>query len=163
VNTHGNLPPKPYQARDLFQQGGNNPLNVMQMLHDRGMTPRKYLRAALTYAGLLLLAASLIAHPQDRGAPYHAIDAIRASDLPPEARATLALIRAGGPFPYARDGGIFANREGLLPPAPRGTFREYTVMTPGRRDRGARRIVAVKHAEFYYTEDHYRSFRRIIE
>ena len=83
------------------------------------------------------------------------------SDLPPEARQTLALIRAGGPFPHARDGNVFANREGLLPRAARGTYREYTVMTPGRKDRGARRIVAVKGAEFYYTEDHYRSFRRI--
>ena len=85
------------------------------------------------------------------------------SALPPEARATLALIRAGGPYPHARDGSVFANREGLLPRAARGTYREYTVMTPGRKDRGARRIVAVNRAEFYYTEDHYRSFRRVIE
>jgi len=136
----------------------------MRMLHDRGMTPTKSLRIGLAFAGLLLLAAfaALTAQPQDRGAP-HPIHAIRVSDLPPEARATLALIRAGGPFPYARDGSVFANREGLLPPAPRGTYREYTVMTPGRMDRGARRIVAVKLAEFYYTEDHYGSFRRIIE
>jgi ribonuclease T1 len=135
------------------------------MLQDRGMTPAKSLRIALAFAGLLLLAASaaLTAQPQDRGVPHPAILGIRLSDLPTEARATLALIRAGGPFPHARDGSVFANREGLLPPAPRGTYREYTVMTPGRRDRGARRIVAVKRAEFYYTEDHYSSFRRIIE
>lgn len=135
------------------------------MLHHRGMTPTKSLRIALAFAGLLLLAAfaALTAQPQDRGAPHPAIHAIRVSDLPPEARATLALIRAGGPFPHTRDGSVFANREGLLPPAPRGTYREYTVMTPGRMDRGARRIVAVKRAEFYYTEDHYGSFRRIIE
>jgi ribonuclease T1 len=134
------------------------------MFLDRGMTPIKFLRLALALAGLLFLAvsAALAAQPQDRGAP-NAAPGIRASDLPPEARATLALIRAGGPFPHARDGSVFANREGLLPPAARGTYREYTVMTPGRRDRGARRIVAVKRAEFYYTEDHYRSFRRIIE
>ena len=136
----------------------------MRMFLDRGMTPIKFLRLALALAGLLFLAASaaLAAQPQDRGAP-NAAPGIRASDLPPEAHATLALIRAGGPFPHARDGSVFANREGLLPPAARGTYREYTVMTPGRRDRGARRIVAVKRAEFYYTEDHYRSFRRIIE
>ncbi len=134
------------------------------MLQDRGMTPARSLRIALAFAGLLLLTtfAALSVQAQDRGAP-HAIHGIRVSDLPPEARATLVLIRAGGPFPHARDGSVFANREGLLPPAPRGTYREYTVMTPGRRDRGARRIVAVKRAEFYYTEDHYRSFRRIIE
>lgn len=125
----------------------------------------KSLRLALALAGLLFLAAfaALTAQSQDRGAPNPSIPAIRASDLPPEARTTLALIRAGGPFPHARDGSVFANREGLLPPAARGTYREYTVMTPGRRDRGARRIVAVTRAEFYYTEDHYRSFRRIIE
>lgn len=114
-------------------------------------------------AGLLLLTvfAPAAAQPQGRAAPHANIPAIRVSDLPPEARQTLALIRAGGPFPHARDGSVFANRERLLPWAARGTYREYTVMTPGRKDRGARRIVAVKRAEFYYTEDHYRSFRRI--
>ncbi|HYN27632.1 MAG TPA: ribonuclease domain-containing protein [Burkholderiales bacterium] len=129
------------------------------------MTATKSLRIALAFGGLLLLAAfaAVTAQPQDRGAPHPAIHGMRLSELPPEARTTLALIRAGGPFPHARDGSVFANREGLLPPAPRGTYREYTVMTPGGRDRGARRIVAVKRAEFYYTEDHYSSFRRIIE
>lgn len=82
-------------------------------------------------------------------------------ELPPEARETLALIEAGGPFPHARDGTVFRNREGLLPARPRGYYREYTVRTPGARGRGARRIVAGKDGEFYYTRDHYRSFRRI--
>jgi len=83
--------------------------------------------------------------------------------LPIEARATLALIKAGGPFPYAQDGRIFSNREKLLPPQKRGHYREYTVRTPGMRDRGPRRIVAGSSGEYYYTEDHYRSFRRILE
>jgi ribonuclease T1 len=83
--------------------------------------------------------------------------------LPPEARHTVALIKAGGPFPYQRDGSVFHNREGLLPKRSRGYYREYTVNTPGAKDRGARRIVAGQGGEFYYTEDHYRSFRRIIE
>lgn len=83
-------------------------------------------------------------------------------ELPPEARATLALIRAGGPFPYARDGVVFANRERQLPRHPHGYYREYTVTTPGLRDRGPRRIVAGRGGELYYTDDHYRSFRRII-
>jgi ribonuclease T1 len=134
----------------------------MRMFPDRGKTPMKSLRLALALAGLLFLAA-FAAQPQDRVAPHPAIPTMWMSDLPPEARESLALIHAGGPFPHARDGSVFANREGLLPPAARGTYREYTVMTPGRRDRGARRIVAVKRAEFYYTENHYRSFRRIIE
>src|SRR3954470_12988818 len=85
------------------------------------------------------------------------------SDLPPEGRETLALVQAGGPFPYARDGAVFGNREGLLPRQPRGYYREYTVRTPGARDRGPRRIVAGKRGELYYTDDHYRTFRRILE
>lgn len=85
------------------------------------------------------------------------------SALPAEARQTLALIRAGGPFPYQQDGRVFGNREGLLPKRERGYYREYTVKTPGAKDRGARRIVAGRGAEYYYTDDHYRSFRRIIE
>jgi ribonuclease T1 len=84
------------------------------------------------------------------------------ADLPPEARATVALIRSGAPFPYRKDGVTFGNRERLLP-APRGYYREYTVPTPGARDRGARRIVAGSSGELYYTDDHYRSFRRILE
>jgi ribonuclease T1 len=84
-------------------------------------------------------------------------------ELPIEARATLALIKAGGPFPYAQDGGVFSNREKLLPLQRRGYYREYTVRTPGVRDRGARRIVAGSGGEYYYTADHYRSFQRILE
>ena len=83
--------------------------------------------------------------------------------LPPEARHTVAIIKAGGPFPYQRDGSVFYNREGLLPKHSRGYYREYTVKTPGAKDRDARRIVAGQGGEFYYTDDHYRSFRRIIE
>ena len=89
--------------------------------------------------------------------------------LPSEARATLALIKAGGPFPYARDGSVFGNREKMLPPRQRGYYREYTVRTPGARDRGARRIVAGASGdvrtsgEYYYSDDHYNSFRRIRE
>jgi ribonuclease T1 len=83
--------------------------------------------------------------------------------LPAEARQTLALIKAGGPFPHAQDGRTFQNREKLLPRQQRGYYREYTVKTPGARDRGARRIVSGRGGEYYYTEDHYRSFRRIIE
>ena len=88
--------------------------------------------------------------------------------LPPEARHTVVLIKAGGPFPYQRDGAVFHNRESLLPKRSRGYYREYTVNTPGAKDRGARRIVAGGCGEFgcleyFYTEDHYRSFRRIIE
>lgn len=83
--------------------------------------------------------------------------------LPPEARETLRLIRAGGPFPYARDGVVFGNFEGRLPKQRRGYYHEYTVPTPGLSHRGARRIVTGggPPREFWYTDDHYESFRRI--
>ena len=95
--------------------------------------------------------------------PAYAPAEVTLAELPAEARHTLALIKAGGPYPYQRDGTVFGNREGLLPRRSRGYYREYTVRTPGARDRGARRIVAGKGGEFYYTADHYRSFRRIRE
>jgi ribonuclease T1 len=83
--------------------------------------------------------------------------------FPLEAWQTLELIQRDGPFPYRKDGTTFFNREELLPHRPRGYYREYTVPTPGARDRGARRIVAGGRPPevFYYTGDHYRSFRRI--
>lgn len=88
---------------------------------------------------------------------------IAVTQLPHEARQTLALIKSGGPFPFAKDGAAFGNREGQLPKRNRGYYREYTVKTPGARDRGARRIVAGVAGEYYYTDDHYQTFRRIIE
>jgi ribonuclease T1 len=88
---------------------------------------------------------------------------VRVSELPEQAREALALIKQGGPFPYAQDGAVFTNRERRLPIAPRGTYREYTVKTPGRHDRGGRRIVASSTGQFWYSEDHYRSFKRIVE
>jgi ribonuclease T1 len=81
----------------------------------------------------------------------------------PEARQTIALIRKGGPFPYARDGTVFGNREKQLPPQKRGYYKEYTVKTPGERTRGARRIVKGGSGELFYSDDHYTSFRRILE
>ena len=88
---------------------------------------------------------------------------IQARDLPAEARQTLELIKGNGPFPYRQDGSTFGNREKRLPMRANGYYREYTVKTPGAKDRGARRIVAGNGGEFYYTDDHYRSFRRIRE
>ena len=83
--------------------------------------------------------------------------------LPAEAHETIALIRNGGPFPYAKDGALFGNREGHLPAQKRGYYREYTVKTPGERTRGARRIIWGKGGEFYYTDDHYNHFLRVRE
>jgi ribonuclease T1 len=91
------------------------------------------------------------------------ISDIALAALPREAQATLALIKAGGPFAYAKDSTAFGNRERRLPPRSRGYYREYTVPTPGARDRGARRIVAGASGDYYYSDDHYNSFRRIRE
>ncbi len=91
------------------------------------------------------------------------VGTVAAAQLPDEARATLKLIDAGGPFPYRRDGIAFQNRERRLPEQDRGYYREYTVPTPGSVDRGARRIVTggKPPVVFYYTADHYKSFQRI--
>jgi len=97
------------------------------------------------------------------GAAFSKLGEISAAALPPEARQTIALIRQGGPYPYEKDGATFGNREGILPRRERGYYREYTVRTPGARDRGARRIVAGRGGELYYTEDHYRNFKRVLE
>ena len=109
--------------------------------------------AALLFAFAAAAGAAVVSPPAE----------IRASALPLEARETLVLIRKGGPFPFRRDGSVFGNREGLLPRRDRGYYREYTVRTPGAPDRGARRIVAGLDGEFYYTDDHYRTFRRVLE
>ncbi|MHB1372323.1 MAG: guanyl-specific ribonuclease [Thauera sp.] len=113
-------------------------------------------RLALLLALVGSLAACSPPAGSSSGLPSHA-------GLPAEAIETLALIQRGGPFPYRKDGTTFQNRERLLPAKPRGYYREYTVPTPGSRDRGARRIVAGGNPPevFYYTADHYRSFRQI--
>jgi ribonuclease T1 len=92
---------------------------------------------------------------------------ITVAELPRQGRELYGLIRQGGPFPYEKDGAVFGNRERQLPVEKRGYYREYTVTTPGSRDRGARRIVCggparAPHA-CYYSADHYASFRRIVE
>ena len=117
---------------------------------------------------VLLVAATLVAATTSacaRKAPD--AESVAVAELPKEARQTLANVRAGPPFPYERDGVAFGNRERLLPAKPRGYSREYTVRTPGERTRGARRIVCggkpTSPDACWYTDDHYSSFRRIIE
>ena len=82
--------------------------------------------------------------------------------LPAEARTTLDAIARGGPFEHSQDGVVFGNYEGLLPQQPRGFYHEYTVETPGARTRGTRRIITggTPPVAWYYTDNHYRSFRR---
>ncbi len=133
--------------------------------------------ATVRLLGLLLVLALAVGAtacardepPSPGGAAAAAIGEVPVEALPAQAQRTLDLIRQGGPFPYRKDGSVFGNRERLLPGRPRGYYTQYTVPTPGSRDRGARRIVAGKGAtgnpatggEYYYTEDHYQSFRRI--
>lgn len=123
---------------------------------------------AASSAAVVFTAAMLVgAMVQARGSLDN-LGTVALAALPAEARTTHRLILAGGPFPYRKDGTVFGNRERLLPRAQRGFYREYTVPTPGSRDRGARRIVCggerptVPEACFY-TADHYASFKLIAQ
>jgi ribonuclease T1 len=120
--------------------------------------------ARLAVAFALALAVAAPATLAQRGPPpVPPIEDVAREALPAEAAATLALIAKNGPYPYAKDGAVFANREGHLPKQKRGYYREYTVKTPGSRTRGARRVIRGGGGELYYTDDHYNSFRRIRE
>lgn len=120
----------------------------------------------LRFLAALLLGGAFALLPA--AARETALGVVSVAELPPEARHTLALVKRGGPFPYSsKDGSVFGNYEHRLPLKPRGYYREYTVRTPGSRDRGPRRIIAGGEppatGEFYYTDDHYQTFRRIQE
>ena len=96
------------------------------------------------------------------------LETITSRQLPPQGQDMMALIYQGGPFRHDKDGVTFGNRERILPSYPRGHYREYTVRTPGERSRGARRIVCggakpVAPDACYYTDDHYASFRKIVQ
>jgi ribonuclease T1 len=121
---------------------------------------------AITVAAATCFSASFV------GGTVQARESLQATvaltELPKEAQHTERLIRSGGPFPYSKDGSVFGNRERLLPAQRRGYYREYTVRTPGSRDRGARRIVCggrqpTAPDACFYTDDHYASFRRIVQ
>jgi ribonuclease T1 len=120
--------------------------------------------AAVTCVVLLALSGGVQGRERLPSAPASAT--VDLASLSAEARQTHRLIQQGGPFPYAKDGVVFGNRERQLPKARRGFYREYTVPTPGSHDRGARRIVCGGQTPqrpdvCYYTQDHYASFRRI--
>ncbi|MBP2323693.1 ribonuclease T1 [Kibdelosporangium banguiense] len=86
---------------------------------------------------------------------------VNLSSLPTQATDTVRLIQRGGPFPYPQDGSVFQNRERILPICSNGYYHEYTVKTPGSSTRGARRIVTGSAGEYFYTADHYASFRLV--
>jgi ribonuclease T1 len=119
---------------------------------------------------LVLTAAAMFGAPassQAKGAAGLGAD-VSLSSLPPEARRMDQLIHSGGPFPFSRDGVVFGNYEKRLEREPRGYYHEYTVPTPGARNRGARRIICggkqpTEPDACFYTEDHYNSFHRIVK
>lgn len=121
----------------------------------------KFLKNWAFFLAALLLSLNVLAKGASR------IGDVVVGDLPREAQQTLTLIKKGGPFPYAKDGVVFGNYEGVLPKRKRGYYHEFTVKTPGARNRGARRIIAggdpKSSGEYYYTDDHYATFKRIKE
>ncbi len=114
--------------------------------------------------------AAMTPHPAMAKGPasFQRIESVSVAELPSQGQGMVSLIYQGGPFRYDKDGTVFGNRERLLPNKDRGYYREYTVKTPGERTRGARRIVCggLKPAApdaCYYTDDHYASFRKIVQ
>jgi ribonuclease T1 len=121
---------------------------------------------AIFLAALMGVASGAIAKPDPQMRLSEAT--VSLASLPAEARETKKLILSGGPFAFHKDGTVFGNRERLLPKQQRGFYREYTVKTPGSKDRGARRIVCggqppTQPEACFYTADHYASFRRIVQ
>jgi ribonuclease T1 len=111
---------------------------------------------------------AVVAQARDNRYQANEVGTVSLSELPAEAHQTERLIRTGGPFASGKDGVVFGNRERVLPRQPRGYYHEYTVRTPGSHDRGARRIVCGgqqprEPEACFYTEDHYASFRRIVQ
>ena len=128
-------------------------------LHKWGGT----IAVALVATSGLLAGASVQARTPEQSGP---VGRVALATLPAQAQAAHKLILSGGPFPYSKDGTVFGNRERLLPPKTRGFYREYTVKTPGSRDRGARRIICggippTQPQACFYTDDHYASFKQI--
>ena len=121
--------------------------------------------ALVRQLGLVLLTVGLLSSPLAQ-ASSEPVPTISLQALPAAGVETYRNIQRGGPFPFEKDGVIFGNRERLLPMQKRGYYREYTVKSPGSRNRGAQRIVcggpATAPDACYYTADHYASFRMIV-
>lgn len=153
----GNLPP--------LASAGNN----QEKKATRTPTPKSQPRASPTSRVRATATATKPAKAKATATPTRkavrsqsGLPIIYYADLPREAQNTIKLIDKGGPFPYSRDGVEFQNRERLLPRKDRGYYHEYTVITPGSDDRGARRIIAGENGELYYTDDHYDSFKEVV-
>ncbi len=131
---------------------------------------KKNLSGLLAPCLVIIALAAMQAHPADaRTSASSQAAEILLADLPVQGKQVLLQIRQGGQFKYSKDGSVFGNRENLLPKQPRGHYKEFTVQTPGTKNRGARRIVCGGELRnpaksiCYYTSDHYASFRRIKE
>ncbi len=122
------------------------------------MLARQLISKFFVFLLTLILSVSVIAKGSN-------LSTVAVSELPVEAQKTLLLIKQGGPYPYPKDGVVFGNYERVLPIHKRGYYHEFTVKTPGVHNRGARRIIVggalEQPNEFYYTDDHYASFKRI--
>lgn len=134
----------------------------MQYVENAGLALKtKFLKNWFAFLAALLLTSSVLAKDMSQ------VGTVALANLPPEAQQTLGLIKQGGPFPYAKDGVVFGNYEKVLPRQKRGYYHEFTVKTPRARNRGARRIISggepQTSGEYYYTDDHYATFRRIRE
>ena len=137
---------------------------VFMRVAQQAVTRQRWTHALM---GLILLICTILVHarsPQE----VSALSTMLTTELPREGQETYQRIRKGGPFPYEKDGTVFGNRERILPREARGYYREYTVRTPGASNRGARRIVCggpvpTEPKACYYTQDHYASFRLIVE
>ena len=119
-------------------------------------------RPAATPRGTPGTRATPLSNVPPAAPPIAGFRTVTPDELPREARQTLALIVKGGPFPYRQDGVVFQNRERRLPRQSNGYYHEYTVVTPGEGDRGARRIITGSNGEFFYTDDHYNSFVQVL-
>lgn len=153
----GNLPPLASAGSDQEKKATRTP------------TPKSQPRASPTSRARATATATKPAKAKATATPTRkavrsqsGLPIIYYADLPREAQNTIKLIDKGGPFPYSRDGVEFQNRERLLPRKDRGYYHEYTVITPGSDDRGARRIIAGENGELYYTDDHYASFKEVV-
>jgi ribonuclease T1 len=116
----------------------------------------------------VMLTICIVLVQANQAADARTLPTLSVTELPREGQETYQLIRKGGPFPYEKDGTVFGNRERILPRETRGFYREYTVRTPGVKHRGARRIVCggqipSNPQTCYYTQDHYASFRVIVD
>ena len=131
------------------------------------MARASHVRVLIAAAALARAAGLLAASPAVARTSPGLLPEVALADLPPEAREVNAQIRNGGPFRYDRDGVVFGNYEKILPAKARGYYHEYTVPTPGVKNRGARRIICggppKRPDTCWYTSDHYRSFREIRE